>query len=340
MAVKRPTIKDLARELGITPAAVSKALNDKPDISQVLKERVRIHAEQRGYVPDPQARRLVTGSRRILGVLLANRFNRPVREYFGFHLLDGLLERCQADDFDLMLLQETDSAGRRHDYLDQARRRGAGALVVYGLDAADPQLAALAVADLPCAAVDSPLPGRPFVTTDQRGGIAAAMEHLSALGHRRFAYVGLRGEGWVARERRAGFRSALAEIPGASALETTAALSVAGGRESGLAILSASPCPSAVVCAADLQAYGVLAATREIGLSVPGELSLTGFDDLHASAYLDPPLTTIAQDPRALGWTAADLALRSWRGEAVPETTCIPARLVARGSTGATHEQR
>jgi LacI family transcriptional regulator len=340
MTVKPPTIKDLARELGITPAAVSKALNDKPDISEALKTRVRAHAEARGYVPDPQARRLATGRNRVLGVLLANRFNRPVREYFGFHLLDGLLERCQAEDFDLLLLQEADSAGRRHDYLDQARRRGVGALVVYGLDHADPQIAALAAGGLPCAAVDTPLPGRPFVATDQRSGIAAAVGHLAALGHRRFVYLGLRGGGWVARERLAGFQEGLVAIPGALAWESTATLSVAGGHEAGLALLDAAARPSAIVCAADLMAYGVMAAARDRGLSVPEGLSVSGFDDLQASSLIHPPLTTVAQDPKLLGWTAADLALRAWHGEAVPQTTRVPARLVIRGSTGETHEQR
>lgn len=341
------TLKDIAQALGLTTAAVSKALNDKPDISAETRQRVKAWAEQHGYVPDLQARRLVTGSSRTLGVLLLNRFGRPVREYFGFHLLDGLLARAQDEDFDVVLLQEADSAGQRHNYLDQARRRGITALVVYGQNWTDPQFAALAASGLPVASIDTPLPAdRPHVTSDQRQGLAAAVQHVLDLGHRQLAYVGLRGNGFVARERLTGFRQAVqtwnqgpTEV--AEAVEAEAVLSLAGGLEAGLHLLDRADRPTAVVCATDLQAYGVLQAARQLGLSVPGDLSLTGFDDLQASALLDPPLTTVAQDTARLGWTGADLALAVWKGQSPPLLTTIPTQLIARQSTGpAPHKEK
>lgn len=333
MDQRKPTIKDIAQALGITSAAVSKALNDKPDISPELKQRVKDWAADHGYVPDLRARRLVTGTNQTLGVLLLNRFGRPVREYFGYHLLDGLQARCQEEDFDLVLLQEADSHGVRPDYLDLARRRGVTALVVYGHDPLDPRFGALAASGLPLATVDGPLSGCPLVTSDQVGGIASAVAHLVTLGHRRVVYLGLRGDGWVARQRREGFRQALAGVAEAEARETEGVLSVEGGRVSGLAILAGPDRPTAVVCASDLQAYGVLLAARDLGLSVPQDLSLTGFDDLQASAFLDPPLTTVAQDPARLGWLAADAALARWKQLAGSAPPLVPTQLVVRSST-------
>lgn len=333
MNSRQPTIKDIAQALGITAAAVSKALNDKPDISPDLKVRVKAWAAEHGYVPDLRARRLVTGSNQTLGVLLLNRFGRPVREYFGYHLLDGLQARCQEEDFDLVLLQEADSRGIRPNYLDLARRRGITALVVYGHDALDPQFVALAGSGLPIASVDGPLPGCPLVTSDQEAGIGSAVAHLAALGHRGVAYLGLRGDGWVARQRREGFRRVWAQVDDPPGQEVEGVLSVEGGRASGLALLGASPRPTAVVCASDLQAYGVLLAARDLGLSVPGDLSLTGFDDLHASAFLDPPLTTVAQDPARLGWLAADAALARWKQQPVADQSLVPTQLIVRAST-------
>lgn len=327
----KPSIKTIAQALGITAAAVSKALNDKPDIGAALKERVRAEAVRQGFVPNRSARQLATGSSRTLGVYLLNRFGRTVREYFGYHLLDGLLARAQEADFDLVLLQDCDAEGLPLDWVGHARQRGVAGLVVFGLDSTSGQGTEFAGCGMPVVAVDTPAPGLSLVSSDQRSGMAAAVRHLRELGHQRIGYIGLRGAGWVAGERLAGFRDGLG---GADGPDLAAVLDLAGGQRAADELLDAHPGLTALACATDLQAYGALAALRRRGLRVPEDISLTGFDDLLASALLEPALTTVAQDPAALGWRAADGLLALIAGDRLAKRIFVPTKLVVRGSTG------
>lgn len=326
----KPSIKTIARALGVTAAAVSKALNDKADIGPGLKARIRDEADRQGFIPSRAARQLATGRSRTLGIFLLNRFGRPVREYFGYHLLDGLLARAQTDDYDLVLLQDTDALGRPLG-VNHARERGVAGVVIFGLDAASPEASSWAESGLPAVAVDTPAPGLPLVTSDQRTGVASLVGHLRAFGHGRIGYIGLRGDGWVARERRAGFRGVDGPTPGP---EIEAPLNMEGGFEGATALVTRHPDLSALVCASDLQAYGALQALRRMGRTPPQHISLGGFDDLQASALMDPGLTTVAQDPAALGALAADSLLTLLAGRTVPELQLVPTRLIVRGSTG------
>jgi DNA-binding LacI/PurR family transcriptional regulator len=354
-------LRELAARLSLSESTVSKALNDRPDISQAVKDQVRAAARALGYVPNKAARRLALGRSGMLGVFLLNRFGRPAGEYFGFNFLGGLMKEAQERGFDLLVFQESaelESCG----YLEYARRRGVEGTILVGLWPNDPKLRLDPFDDLPWISIDTPIPGSSgnLVSTDNRRGIATMLDAVYCRGHRRIGYIGIHGGGYVGIERRAGFESFCAErgILSPDHVRDTA-LTMQAGYEAAMELLSGtahppvgrgmppasrngaqySGRPTALVCATDLQALGALRAARELGLSVPDDLAVTGFDNLPAAALSSPGLTTMQQDTDGIGRAAirslvagTSLGGTDGPGATRTEPTLVSATLVLRES--------
>ena len=334
----RISLKQLARELGLSESTVSKALNGRRDVSAEVRERVRELADALGYTPDPAARGLATGKRGAIGVYLLNRFGRPAGEYFGFNFLGGLMKEAQMRGNDLMVFQESDEAAR-DGYLHYARKRGVDGVVFVGMWPNDPLCAGLSDDVFPWVSIDTPIPGaaRGFVSTDNRRGIRDMLEEICARGCRRIGYIGIHGGGYVGTERRAAFEDFCVErglIDKTLMIDTAlnmragynAAMELLGGGKTGA--VSGRERLEAIVCASDLQALGCLRAARDLGLSVPDDLGVAGFDDIPAASLSSPALTTAAQHADAIGRQA----IASLLGEPNPEPVLIPARIVLRES--------
>lgn len=329
-------LRELAARLSLSESTVSKALNDRPDVSSAVKEQVREAARALGYVPNKAARRLALGRSGTLGVFLMNRFGRPAGEYFGFNFLGGLMKEAQERGYDLLVFQESaelDGCG----YLEYARRRGVEGAILVGLWPNDPGLRLDPADDLPWISIDTPIPLVPgsLVSTDNRQGMRTMLEAVYAAGHRRIGYIGIHGGGYVGTERRAGFEAFCAERGMLSpALVRDTKLSLSAGYEAAKELLSGAPDSAesritALVCATDLQALGALSAARELGIRVPGDLAVTGFDDLPAAALASPGLTTMRQDTDGI----ARAAIRSLLGEErASEAVLVQAELVRRES--------
>ncbi len=200
------SLKELARILGLSESTVSKALNDRPDVSVSVKQRVQEAAQQLGYAPNPAARTLAMGKSAVIGVFLLNRFNRPAGEYFGFNFLGGLMKEAQNRGCDLMIFQESEEANRI-GYLEYARQRGTAAAILIGLWPDDVQLQELAQDRWPWVAIDTPIPGsaRGFISTDNRQAMNCALQAVYDKGHRKIGFIGIHGGGYVGTERHAAF---------------------------------------------------------------------------------------------------------------------------------------
>jgi len=200
----------------------------------------------------------------------------------------------------------------------------------------DDRVAASGAAALDCPVIGVDSACDVEVRTDHAAGIALAVAHLAALGHRRVGYAGGDPATVAGRERRRGFEAAAAELglDPEPRLRREAGFSAAGGAAAAAALLALGARPTAIVAICDDVAAGVLRAAADAGLSVPGDLSVTGFDDLPSAAQLSPPLTTVRQDAVALGRLAADTAhaaIAGGEGAMAPEL--VAPRLVVRGST-------
>jgi len=298
------TLKTIADTVGVSRTTVSNAYNRPDQLAPELRDRILGTARALGYAgPDPAARRLRSGRRDAVGLLLTWGLSYAFADPSAALLLQGLARATETAGLAMLVVPER-GTGVQDAVVD--------AFCLCSMAADHPCVAAAQERGLPLVVIDEPrLDGHAFVGTDDRAGARLAAEHLLALGHRRFALLALGSQ----RERLAGYRDAL----GAAG---------AGWEEVTRFEAAAVPRPTAVIAATDLLALGVLEAAREAGLRVPEDLSVIGFDDVPAAAWAR--LTTVRQPLVEKGEIAGRLLSEGAAGEVI-----VPVELVVRGSTAA-----
>lgn len=346
------TIHDVARQSGVSVKTVSRAMNDHPDVSAATRAAVREVARTLGYRPNPAARGLRTGSTGMLALLAPDLLNPHFAE------LTRHLQNITRAEGSLSVLSSYDSA---QPALATAGVRSFIEHRVDGLiwmaeaipDAAVDELVA---AKLPTVISGGNVPAGVDHIRSVRGGLDpssyerashAAVEHLLALGHRKFAYVAEAPHIAGVQARIAGFRRALAErgLGPEDGLVLTESRPVMPTCEFGylatIDLLTSSSRPTAICASSDMVAMGVLRALHERGLDVPGDVSVVGHDGITHAAYTVPPLTTLQTPYEA--WCRSALALLRHLIEPTkgPEPVCTEEfRLIVRDSTGPAPEAK
>ncbi|MCK1797935.1 LacI family transcriptional regulator [Streptomyces sp. XM4193] len=330
-SASRPTSRDVARAAGVSQASVSLVLGGKwrGRVSTRTAETVREAAQQLGYRPNLAARSLRTGTARTAMLVVP-----ALTGDFFAQVHTGAARVAGEHDFGVVLYPSPEGIGRAPDPFDSARAALDG---VIASSMAAEALSALQDGGLPLVMLDSE-PSDPMasavVNPDIADGMRRVADHLLDLGHRRVAHLAADVPSWTFRLRARALHEALDNFPGAELVATrAAALSVQDGQRAAAELLALCPAPTAIVCDDDVLAAGVCKAARRAGLSVPGELSVTGFDDLPLATALEPELTTVrlpAQEVGAAGMRALLAVLDGLR----PDTTTLPVSLAARASTG------
>lgn len=329
------TIRDVAREAGVSIATVSRAFNQSSLVSQATCQQVREVAARLDYWPNGTARSLITNRTHALGVLLPDLYG----EFFS-EVIRGIDLAARRERFQVLV----SSSHAATDTLVAAVRSMRGR--IDGLIALVPDAeSARAVRDFtrafPVVALDpgAEIPECGSISIANFDGARAMVRHLIGLGHHVIATV--RGpEGNIdAEERLRGYRAALAE----SRIELPAEFVLAGdfteesGHQAAAAILALEPRPTAVFAANDCIAIGLMSALRDEGVRVPEDIAMGGFDDIAISRYLNPPLTTVHVDAHELGGRAVDQILPHTRTKkALPiRHDMLSTTLVVRTSCGA-----
>src|SRR4051794_11394480 len=344
------TLMTVARAVGVSPTTVSNAYNRPHKLTPALRERVLGTARDLGYPgPDPAARSLRRGRASSIGLLFGEALTYAFQDPAAVDFLRGLAEGTARHNTVLQLIAALDVDGQEGaSLLANAIVDG---LVVWTLPERHPLLRLARERHIPLVIHGSPrLDGVPFVGIDDRAAARAAAEHLVDLGHRSLAVISQpfgpsrrprrrdpakvgRPSYRVTRERLAGYTAA---APAAPDVYEVAVNSRDEGHRAALALLDATPRPTAVLAMSDELAVGALAAARELGLRVPGDLSVVGWDDLPSARAGDPALTTIAQSLHDQGRTCARLLIAATRGELAAEDLVhlAPWQLITRASTG------
>ena len=349
----RPRIADVAREAGVSKTAVSFAFNSPERLSAETAVRIREVAGALGYRPNPVARMLTQRQTMTLGVLtpqaLAVIFSNPFFALFS----EGVAHAAEELGYELHFISPL------HGSLALAVGRSTvDGVVAIGLSADHPEVGQIRGSGLPMVLVDSDdLPGHSSVVVDDEAGARTAAAHLLGLGHRDVVVIAVeapedarldasedrseahrdatQGEGVTARRLR-GYRAAFADLGAELASNRVFAgrASIEGG---GLAFHSAWAVghrPTGVLAMSDAMAIGAMSAARELGLRVPDDLSVVGFDDIDLAAHVDPPLTTVHQPIRQKGADAVRLLLAEVeQRRRRPEHVRLETRLVVRRST-------
>src|SRR5512133_999944 len=326
---RRPTIRDVAEQAGVSIATVSRVLNDRADVSVETRERVREVARSVGYTADPAARGLVTQRTQLVAVVVGdNAGHRDLSLLFFGKVMAAISRRLALSDVDALLLQR----------LDVAPQHRFDAAVLIGVDGNDPLVTELWARSIPLVGVDVRVGGRrtAFVGSDHREGMRLALAHLHGLGHDRIAHVAGAQNTVAGADRIAAFRREAGNLGLAVPDEYVreADFSSAGGYRETCALLALDERPTAVIAASDLMALAALQAIRDAGLEPGRDVAVVGFDDLEAAALAHPPLTTIRQDREERGTLAATRAIELIEDpDAVPPSTILPVELVVRGSS-------
>jgi len=325
----RPTIRDVAQRAGVSIATVSRALNDKGDVSAETRGRVEAAAQELGYTADPAARALGSQQTHQVAVVVGdNAGHRDLSLIFFGKVLAAASRRLGRSSYEPLLLQPAD--------VDLHHRFDAAILI--GVDDDDPLIAELAARRVPLVGVDvrCGTEGSAYVGSDHAEGVRLAIAHLHTLGHRRIAHIAGAPNTRAGADRLDAFRREAAtfglELP--EAYVRAGDFSSASGYRETSALLALPEPPTAIVAASDLMALAALQAIWESGRRPGRDIAVVGFDDLEAAALAHPPLTTIRQDREALGALAATRALELIeRPGAVPGMTVLPVELVVRASS-------
>ncbi len=349
----RVTLQTIADHVGVSRMTVSNAFSRPDQLSDGLRERILDAARELGYVgPDPAARALARGTSGAVGVLLTASLQYAFTDDVSVGFLGAVAAELGPTGLALTLLS-TSSTGT----VVPARDVAMDGAVVYACDPDTTAADWLFKRGLPLVTVDQvPVPDAPSVTVDDRGGGRQAAAHVIGLGHRRIGIVAF-GNGpqglapdptpdavagrYIARERLAGYLDVLGPAGVRPVLHTQRRNDEDDARRAALTVLAGTPGerPTAVLCQSDVLAVGVLHAAEELGLSVPRDLSVVGFDDSPLARRVRPSLTTVRQDVGAKGRAAATALLEvlddARRGTRRPASrVLLPTELVVRESAG------
>jgi DNA-binding LacI/PurR family transcriptional regulator len=326
-------IADVAALAGVGVATVSRVMNGGAHVRPATRDRVLEAIRTLNYRPSSVARSLSLQRTMVVAALLPW-FTNPS----AVQRVRGIVEGLSSSQYDLMVFDiESEARQRRAFELFDRGDRADGLLVVSTLPP-EPEVERIRAARIPCILVDAVHPALPSIAVDDVGGGELATRHLVELGHRRIALIGdpppeFRFE-W-SRDRTHGYERALRRagiaVRPEYVREGTRLLHVA--RAIAAELLSLPERPTAIFASSDTQALGTLEAARRLGIRVPEELSVVGFDDIEVASYVG--LTTVRQPLAESGRRGAELLLRALGGRPVDlRTELLPLELVVRGTTG------
>jgi DNA-binding LacI/PurR family transcriptional regulator len=344
------TIGDVARRAGVSTATVSRVLAGLGGARPATRERVLDAARELGYRPSGVARSLKLRTTQTLGLIITD-----IENPFFPQLVRAVEDVAREHGFALLLCNAAEDPDRESAYLDLLvdRRVDGVVIAVSGLGARHREW--LAEPPLPVVLVNTVAPGlpHPSITSDNVDGGRQAAAHLLDLGHRRLGVLTAGARNAAAPDRVAGVRRAVEAhgLDPASIAVVVGEPDVGGGEAALCRLLDVAPETTGVLAYNDLMAIGAMRAIRASGRTVPGDISVVGFDDVAIAAYTDPPLTTIAQGIAELGRLAVERLVERLEDAATASgdgasgdgafghrlrgsATVLPVRLVPRGSSG------
>jgi LacI family transcriptional regulator len=329
---RRSTIAEIALEAGVSIPTVSKVLNQRPDVAIETRQRVERIIMERGYVRNRAARALGGGQSGLVDLVVSKSLD---SEYF-LEVIKGIEEILHQAGKSVVLSTLSDKIGSQdqHNIADRAT----DGVVLLLPHAQYDYLAKLQKHHIPFVVIDNSVPIDAHIpsvgTTNWSGGMMAT-QYLISLGHRRIGMITGEANYLMARARTAGYQAALeaAGISLDSVLIRQGTFHPEEGFAQANALLDLANPPTAIFAGSDWQAAGVYRAISAHGLSIPGDISVIGFDDVPSSQWMNPPLTTIRQPLKEMGRVGASMLLRLIAGEQLEATRIeLATSLVLRAS--------
>ena len=332
-------IAQVAQRAGVSPATVSRVTNGRSTVAKRLAKKVWQAVEELGYTPNPQARALVSGRSRVLGLLVSE-----ITNPFFPELMQSFEDIAGEHDFEVIVGSTNYNRERAKILIRRLVQRRAEGVAVMTFRAESHFLDELIEEGIPLVTIDvSAKAARSLVLeVDYAQGIDEAVQHLALLGHRRIGFASGPMPHLTNVRRKDAFIRSVKKI---GLPETSSPIFIGdhtfeGGTQAAMHFLQLEPRPTAILCSNDMMAVGVLRVSSERGIQVPRDLSVIGFDDIHLSEFVNPPLTTVRMSRQELA-TAAFKGLQQLWMEEVPGSRNpirVGTHLVVRQSTDSTRE--
>jgi DNA-binding LacI/PurR family transcriptional regulator len=335
---KRPTIADIAKVVGVSPGAVSFALNGRPGVSDRTRARIIEAARELNFRPHRAARALGGSQAGVVGMVLARDPRTLGSEQFYTQLLYGMQDELSAHSFAVQMQLVRDTTAEIALYRDWASEHRVDGLLLVDTQIDDPRIEVLTHLRIPMVtlgpAPEPGLPPLPGVWADDGEAMTTIVDYLATLGHRQIAHV----SGPPIYRHTTRRMRALREQGALRGLETAESLptdfSDAQGAAATRALLSRPARPSAIIYDSDLMAAAGLGVALELGVRVPQDLSIVCFDDSVLTRIVHPQLTCLSRDTYALGAQIAECLLKTIADPATPlSVQAETPKLVVRGST-------
>lgn len=330
------TQQDVARRAHVSYMTVSRVVNNQPNVRQGTRERVLKAVRELSYHPNAAARALSAGQTKNIGIIF------PPEEY--------ILARAYFIELSVKLEQNLSSRGY-HLFLGSVRNgsedpelhrliaeRKVDGLIIFAPAVGDANVRLLAAENVPFVAVHGRSRGASYVDTDNSAGMRLVLDHVTGLGHRRIAFVCGRLREINARERLVTYRRFLRfhGIEYDERLVFHGDWSLESGYDAYIALRGKDQRPTAIVFSNDQMALGGIKAAHDQGVSLPQEVSVTGYDDITYASFSSPSLTTVRQPIDDIARIAVDLVLERIRSEAPFKRIILAPQLIVRSSTGPT----
>lgn len=307
------TIYDIAKQLNVSPATVSKVINNYPDVSMKTREKVQNFLKEINFHPNAQAQSLSTKKSWMIGVVYYEETGVGLSHPYFSAIIDSFKKSVEAEGYSIHFGSKN-SRLMNDNYLDYFRYRNVDGIVVFCTDQNDKQTWQMIESDIPVVVIDMKIDGATTITSDNELGCRMAIDYLVGLGHRKIAHIaGCRGNNWASQVRERGFIEAMTQnqlpiLPGF--IQYGQDFTFESGYQAMKLLLANSERPTAVFSASDLMAAAAIEAINDAGLRVPEDISVIGFDDIELAKFLKPKLTTIRQNTAELGKNAAKLLVK------------------------------
>ena len=286
------SIRDVAKRAGVSIATVSRAVNNISTVNAELAERVWKAIEEIGYLPNTQARALVSGRSHMLGLIVSE-----ITNPFFPELVQEFENLAVAQGYEVLIGSTNYEPARTESLIRRMMQRNVDGVAVMTFGIEEELVQKLVEREFPLVFVDAgpEMPNIRVLKVDYAEGIRQAVQHLAALGHRQIAFISGPLHLRSAIARRDAFLRSMAElgltVPNDNIVEGTHTME--GGKEAADKILALSHLPTAIMCSNDTTAIGVLHALHRTTHRVPDDISVVGFDDIHLAQFMLPPLTTV-----------------------------------------------
>lgn len=330
------SIKDVAKKAGVSISAVSKVFNGYTDIGEKTKEKVMNAAKELNYFPNIVAKNLSQKQTKTIALILSNFNEANGTDGVIFKTMSGIFNACVNNEYELLIFTATQSQQQEKSYYQLCKERKVAGVIISGLKTTDRYFKEIVESEIYSVVIDAETVGKntSSISIDNVQAAKDGVNYLIKKGHRKIGFINGRRNAVVSIQREEGYAQALREAN----IEINADLVCEGDFAEAKAYLLAEQYlkrnrdVTAVFCASDLMAIGFMRRCQELGMNVPDEISILGFDDIDLSKYVTPTLSTVRQDFYSMGYEATKLLIHNIKTGQFGEHINLPQKIIDRNS--------